>query len=161
MAGHDSFMSPAYINTIQTSCPWILRYLSAAAVLSPKTSSSQSAPGAPPVSSRVRSALREMVKVIQTVERRCTVLRNTMRESTPGVLRRHGDGEIDGGKTLLDPVDVEHADGGESIANAEPARSTRLTLLDGLRGESLAIIVGGLSVVRLQRSDQRAKSISP
>ncbi|KIL62675.1 hypothetical protein M378DRAFT_12733 [Amanita muscaria Koide BX008] len=55
-------MSPAYLNTIQTSCPWILRYLSAAAVLSRKTSSSQSAPGAPPVSSRVRNALREIIK---------------------------------------------------------------------------------------------------
>ncbi|KIL62667.1 hypothetical protein M378DRAFT_752252 [Amanita muscaria Koide BX008] len=64
----DTFMSPAYLNTIQTSCPWILRYLSAAAVLSRKTSSSQSAPGAPPVSSRVRNALREIVKVIQTEE---------------------------------------------------------------------------------------------
>ena len=64
----DTFMSPAYLNTIQTSCPWILRYLSAAAVLSRKTSSSQSAPGAPPVSSRVRNALREIVKVVQTEE---------------------------------------------------------------------------------------------
>lgn len=28
----DMFFSPAYINTIQTSCPWILRYLAAAVI---------------------------------------------------------------------------------------------------------------------------------
>lgn len=28
----DMFFSPAYINTIQTNCPWILRYLSAAVI---------------------------------------------------------------------------------------------------------------------------------
>jgi translation initiation factor 3 subunit E len=28
----DTFFSPAYINTIQTSCPWILRYLAAAVI---------------------------------------------------------------------------------------------------------------------------------
>lgn len=30
----ELFFSPAYINSIQTSCPWILRYLTAAAVTS-------------------------------------------------------------------------------------------------------------------------------
>ena len=28
----DTFFSPAYINTIQTNCPWILRYLAAAVI---------------------------------------------------------------------------------------------------------------------------------
>jgi translation initiation factor 3 subunit E len=28
----DMFFSPAYINTIQTNCPWILRYLAAAVI---------------------------------------------------------------------------------------------------------------------------------
>ncbi|KAF8326468.1 eukaryotic translation initiation factor 3 subunit 6 [Amanita rubescens] len=63
----DTFMAPAYLNTIQTACPWILRYLAAAAILSRKTSSAQQAPGAP-VSSRVRNAIRDIVKVIQMEE---------------------------------------------------------------------------------------------
>ncbi len=63
----DTFMTPAYLNTIQTACPWILRYLAAAAVLSRKTSSAQQAPGAP-ASSRVRNAIRDIVKVIQMEE---------------------------------------------------------------------------------------------
>ncbi|KAF8705126.1 hypothetical protein AX14_013888, partial [Amanita brunnescens Koide BX004] len=63
----DTFMAPAYLNTIQTACPWILRYLAAAAVLSRKTSSTQQAPGIS-VSSRVRNAIRDIVKVIQTEE---------------------------------------------------------------------------------------------
>ena len=63
----DTFMTPAYLNTIQTACPWILRYLAAAAVLSRKTSSTQQAPGTS-VSSRVRNAIRDIVKVIQTEE---------------------------------------------------------------------------------------------
>ncbi|KIL62678.1 hypothetical protein M378DRAFT_12735 [Amanita muscaria Koide BX008] len=67
MLGHSS-LTPGYLNTNQTSCAWILRYLSAATVLSRTTSSSQTALGSPPVSSRVRTALREIVKVIQTEE---------------------------------------------------------------------------------------------
>ncbi|KAI0762191.1 hypothetical protein BD413DRAFT_219587 [Trametes elegans] len=35
----ETFLSPTYLNTIQTSCPWILRYLATAAVLSRKSSS--------------------------------------------------------------------------------------------------------------------------
>ncbi|KAK2463838.1 hypothetical protein APHAL10511_004143 [Amanita phalloides] len=66
----DTFMAPAYLNTIQTSCPWILRYLAAAAVISRKASTTAAAAGAAPVpiSSRVRNALKEIVKVIQTEE---------------------------------------------------------------------------------------------
>ncbi|KAL0576480.1 eukaryotic translation initiation factor 3 subunit E [Marasmius crinis-equi] len=58
----ETFLSPTYLNTIQTSCPWILRYLAAAAIISTPTPSSNSAP----VSSRVKNAVREIVKVIQT-----------------------------------------------------------------------------------------------
>jgi translation initiation factor 3 subunit E len=63
----ETFLSPSYLNTIQTSCPWILRYLATAAILSRKSSSSP-ASAAAPISSRVRHAIREVVKVIQTEE---------------------------------------------------------------------------------------------
>ena len=57
----ETFLSPTYLNTIQTSSPWVLRYLATAAVLSRKSSS-----GA--LSSRVRHSIREIVKVIQMEE---------------------------------------------------------------------------------------------
>ncbi|OSX60085.1 hypothetical protein POSPLADRAFT_1149650 [Postia placenta MAD-698-R-SB12] len=57
----ETFLSPTYLNTIQTSCPWVLRYLAAAAVLSRKSAS-----GA--LSARVRHSIREIVKVIQMEE---------------------------------------------------------------------------------------------
>lgn len=57
----ETFLSPTYLNTIQTSSPWILRYLATAAVLSRKSSS-----GA--LSARVRHSLKEIVKVIQMEE---------------------------------------------------------------------------------------------
>jgi translation initiation factor 3 subunit E len=60
----ETFLSPTYLNTIQTSCPWILRYLATAAILSRKVS----AGGTTAVSSRVRNSIREIVKVIQTEE---------------------------------------------------------------------------------------------
>jgi translation initiation factor 3 subunit E len=60
----ETFLSPTYLNTIQTSCPWILRYLATAAILSRKTSAS----GTTATSSRVRNSIREIVKVIQTEE---------------------------------------------------------------------------------------------
>ena len=60
----ETFLSPAYLNTIQTSCPWILRYLAAAAVLSRKASSTSGSS----VSSRVRHSIREVVKIIQMEE---------------------------------------------------------------------------------------------
>jgi translation initiation factor 3 subunit E len=60
----ETFLSPTYLNTIQTSCPWILRYLATAAILSRK-----SAAGATTATStRVRHSIREIVKVIQTEE---------------------------------------------------------------------------------------------
>ncbi|KAH9925371.1 eukaryotic translation initiation factor 3 subunit 6 [Epithele typhae] len=57
----ETFLSPTYLNTIQTSSPWVLRYLATAAVLSRKSSS-----GA--LSSRVRHSIREIVKVVQMEE---------------------------------------------------------------------------------------------
>ncbi|KAF9261098.1 eukaryotic translation initiation factor 3 subunit 6 [Marasmius fiardii PR-910] len=58
----ETFLSPTYLNTIQTSCPWILRYLAAAAVISTPTPTSTNTA---PLSSRVKNAVREVVKVIQ------------------------------------------------------------------------------------------------
>lgn len=59
----ETFLSPTYLNTIQTSCPWILRYVAAAAIISSPTPTSKST--AAPQSSRVKNAVREVVKVIQ------------------------------------------------------------------------------------------------
>jgi translation initiation factor 3 subunit E len=56
----ETFLSPTYLNTIQTACPWVLRYLATAAIISRKASVSGSA--------RVRHAIREVVKVIQMEE---------------------------------------------------------------------------------------------
>ncbi len=64
----ETFLSPTYLNTIQTSSPWILRYLTAAAILSRKVTAGATVPGSTPISSRVRNAIREVVKVIQTEE---------------------------------------------------------------------------------------------
>lgn len=49
----DTFLAPAYLNTIQSACPWILRYLAVAAVL---------ARGAP----RARYALKDVVRVVSS-----------------------------------------------------------------------------------------------
>ncbi|KZV93477.1 eukaryotic translation initiation factor 3, subunit 6 [Exidia glandulosa HHB12029] len=56
----ETFLAPAYLNTIQTACPWILRYTVFAAIVSRKPSTASS--------SRVRHALREIVKVVQMEE---------------------------------------------------------------------------------------------
>ncbi|PSR94681.1 hypothetical protein EW026_g3116 [Hermanssonia centrifuga] len=58
----ETFLTPTYLNTIQTSCPWVLRYLVAAAVLSRKASATSGSSG------RVRYSIREIVKVIQMEE---------------------------------------------------------------------------------------------
>ncbi|KAF8466542.1 eukaryotic translation initiation factor 3 subunit 6 [Russula ochroleuca] len=63
----ETFLAPAYLNTIQSAAPWVLRYLAVAAVLS-RRSQAASAAGATPVSSRVRHAIREVVKVVQLEE---------------------------------------------------------------------------------------------
>ncbi|TFK45350.1 eukaryotic translation initiation factor 3 subunit 6 [Heliocybe sulcata] len=54
----EIFLSPNYLNTIQTSCPWVLRYLSTAAILSRKSSAT----------GRVKYAIKDVVKVIQMEE---------------------------------------------------------------------------------------------
>lgn len=56
----ETFLSPAYLNTIQTSCPWVLRYLAGAAIVTRKTSATASV--------RVRHAIRDVVRVVQTEE---------------------------------------------------------------------------------------------
>ena len=67
MARHSS-LTPSCLLPTSTSCPWILCYISAAAVLSRKTSPSQTAPGSSPGSPRVRNVLHGIVKVVQTEE---------------------------------------------------------------------------------------------
>ncbi|KAH9021878.1 eukaryotic translation initiation factor 3 subunit 6 [Lactarius hengduanensis] len=57
----ETFLAPAYLNTIQSAAPWILRYLAVSAVLSRRA---QASGGTAPVSSRVRHAIREVVKVV-------------------------------------------------------------------------------------------------
>ena len=52
----ELFFSPAYINTIQTACPWILRYLAVAVV----TGRSRSR-----VSSQHQKQLKDLVKVVR------------------------------------------------------------------------------------------------
>ncbi|KAF8648102.1 hypothetical protein AX16_006411 [Volvariella volvacea WC 439] len=63
----ETFLAPSYLNTIQTASPWILRYLTAAAILCRKAASAP-ATSANPISARVRNAIREVVKVIQLEE---------------------------------------------------------------------------------------------
>jgi translation initiation factor 3 subunit E len=58
----ETFLAPAYLNTIQTSCPWILRYVATAAILARKAASATGAGGA---SGKVRHALKEVVKIVQ------------------------------------------------------------------------------------------------
>lgn len=60
----ETFLAPAYLNTIQTACPWVLRYLATAAVLARKAS----AVGGSTTSSRVRHSLKEIVRIVQTEE---------------------------------------------------------------------------------------------
>jgi hypothetical protein len=55
----ETFLSPTYLNTIQTSCPWVLRYLAAAAILSNKVAATSGA-GATQFFSLVRSSIREL-----------------------------------------------------------------------------------------------------
>ncbi|KAH9057493.1 eukaryotic translation initiation factor 3 subunit 6 [Lactarius vividus] len=61
----ETFLAPAYLNTIQSAAPWVLRYLAVSAVLSRRA---QASGGTAPVSSRVRHAIREVVKVVQLEE---------------------------------------------------------------------------------------------
>ncbi|KAI9452791.1 eukaryotic translation initiation factor 3 subunit 6 [Lactarius psammicola] len=61
----ETFLAPAYLNTIQSAAPWVLRYVAVSAVLSRRA---QAGGAAAPVSSRVRHAIREVVKVVQLEE---------------------------------------------------------------------------------------------
>jgi translation initiation factor 3 subunit E len=58
----ETFLSPIYLNMIQTSCPWILHYLATAAILSHKTSATGGA------GTCVHHSIHKIVKVIQTEE---------------------------------------------------------------------------------------------
>ena len=58
------FFLPTYLNTIQTSCPWILHYFTTAAILSVSCKMS-TAGGA---GSCVHHLIHKIVKVIQTEE---------------------------------------------------------------------------------------------
>lgn len=53
----DLFFSPAYINTIQTSCPWILRYL-AAAVITNRSRASKN-------TSAYQKQLKDLIRVVR------------------------------------------------------------------------------------------------
>ena len=61
----ETFLSPAYLNTIQSAAPWILRYIAVAAVLS---RGAQATGPTGPVSPRVRHAIREVVKAVRMEE---------------------------------------------------------------------------------------------
>lgn len=57
----EMFLSPPYLNTIQTSCPHLLRYLVAAAVISRRATR--------PIGSRQnRDPIRELVRIVQMEE---------------------------------------------------------------------------------------------
>ncbi|KAI9456005.1 eukaryotic translation initiation factor 3 subunit 6 [Russula earlei] len=64
---HETFLAPAYLNTIQSAAPCVLRYVAVAAVLSRRAQAGNAAAAAP-ISSRVRHAIREVVKVVQLEE---------------------------------------------------------------------------------------------
>ena len=81
----ETFLSPTYLNTIQTSCPWILRYLATAAILSRKSSSSSAAaqPGDRPllpIKVHVRPAtLRRCIPAMPRLLARLAVVSNASR----------------------------------------------------------------------------------
>ncbi|KAF7967775.1 hypothetical protein HWV62_33189 [Athelia sp. TMB] len=56
-----TFLAPTFLATIQTACPWIVRYLAAAAVLARRSTPSPSNPQ----SIRVKPALNEIVKGLE------------------------------------------------------------------------------------------------
>ncbi|KIY51730.1 eukaryotic translation initiation factor 3, subunit 6 [Fistulina hepatica ATCC 64428] len=62
----ETFMTPAYLNTIQTSCPWILRYLVCTIIIC-STRKPQQQPGSLSPQ-RVKAALRELTKIVVTEE---------------------------------------------------------------------------------------------
>ncbi|KAE8542779.1 eukaryotic translation initiation factor 3 subunit E [Cryptococcus gattii VGV] len=56
----DMFLSPAYLNTIQTSCPHLLRYLVAAAIISRRAPK--------PANVRSRDHVKELTRIVETEE---------------------------------------------------------------------------------------------
>ncbi|KAG8903087.1 eukaryotic translation initiation factor 3 subunit E [Tulasnella sp. 403] len=56
----ETFLNPTYLNTMQTSCPWLLRYLAAASIIARKNNAN--------ISRTVRSSLQTVVKLIQAEE---------------------------------------------------------------------------------------------
>lgn len=64
--GHEGllemFLSPPYLNTIQTSCPYLLRYLVAAAVITRRSARGSH------VARHTREPIRDLVKIVQMEE---------------------------------------------------------------------------------------------
>ena len=56
----EMFLSPAYLNTIQTSCPHLLRYLVAAAIISRRAPK--------PAGTRNRDHIKDLTRIIQMEE---------------------------------------------------------------------------------------------
>lgn len=62
----ELFFSPSYINTIQTSCPWLLRYLAAAVVSSRgKTSPTQGRNGTLSSGSSYQKQMKDLIRVVR------------------------------------------------------------------------------------------------
>jgi translation initiation factor 3 subunit E len=55
----ETFLNSTYLNTMQTSCPWLLRYLAAASIISRGKAGS---------SRTVRTSLQTIVKIVQQEE---------------------------------------------------------------------------------------------
>ncbi|PPR07720.1 hypothetical protein CVT24_003262 [Panaeolus cyanescens] len=60
----DAFLTPTYLKTIQTSCPLILIYITAPAVLSRKAAASLTAAGSAPLFPGVRNTVSEVIKAL-------------------------------------------------------------------------------------------------
>ncbi|KAB8627218.1 hypothetical protein FH972_026051 [Carpinus fangiana] len=60
----DLFFTPAYINTIQTACPWILRYL-AAAVISGRTNRSGGKANMTGGGSQYQKQLKDLIRIVR------------------------------------------------------------------------------------------------
>ncbi|KAK9461928.1 eIF3 subunit 6 N terminal domain-containing protein [Lipomyces oligophaga] len=60
----DLFLSPAYINVIQTTCPWILRYVTVA-VLASRAARKTSAAGRAASYATYQKQIRELIRVIK------------------------------------------------------------------------------------------------
>lgn len=61
----DLFFTPAYINTIQTACPWLLRYLAAAVVSGRNRSGGKSASNISGGGNAYQKQLKDLVRVVR------------------------------------------------------------------------------------------------